>query len=283
MLLEEKILRKYIRKSIQNIKEMKKIELREERLLRNQIRKLIKESEEDVPHSSTGINVLKGLLKDIIKQVEIEYKKLTSSNIQRDSFRKHFIRATVNLLSPEFTFFDSDEKTTGKDTNIPLQEAIEVSLEDENEKPDQSMFIDIDGDGKADKKEEKKSEEAFQSIQGLDPTGRNFAMTAFDNVKQQIQDDFMSLGNEEDRVIFYNYLITNLKLHFDRMNDELSVQAKEPTTKEYEKEKTYQKKLDTGETEDIVQTDAQEEEPTPEPEDEDGELDAILGNKKGEK
>lgn len=233
---------------------MKKIELREERLLRNQIRKLIKESEEDVPHSSTGINVLKGLLKDIIKQIEIEYKKLTSSSNQRDSFRRHFIRATVNLLSPEFTFFDSDEKTAGKDTDVPLQEVIEVSLEDENEKPDQSMFIDIDGDGKADKKEEKKGEEAFQNIQGLDPTGRNFAMTAFDNVKQQIQDDFMSLGNEEDRVIFYNYLITNLKLHFDRMNDELAVQAKEPTTKEYEKEKTYQKKLDTGETEDVGET-----------------------------
>lgn len=283
MSLEEKILRKYVRKILENMKLSKKRELKEERLLRNKIRNLIREAKEDIPHSSTGINVLRGLLKDIIKQIEMEYKKLTSSEEQRKSFRQHFLKATVNLLSPEFTFFDSDEKTTGKDVNVSLNEEIDVSLEDENEPPDQSMFIDIDGDGKADN-EEQDEESPFQLIQGLDPTGRNFAMTAFDNVKEQIYDDFISLGNEEDRITFFNYLITNLKLHFDRMNDELTSTVKEPTTKEYEKEKVYQNKLETGETEDVGQpSDMESAEETPAPDESDEELDSILGKQKGAK
>ena len=37
--------------------------------------------------------------------------------------------------------------------------------------------------------------------------------------------------------LFYKYLITNLKLHFDSFEDSLSIKPQEPTTPEYEKEK----------------------------------------------
>ena len=272
-MLEEKILRKYIKNAIGKIKENQRQQLKEERRLRNVIRRLIREGEEDTPHASTGINVLRDLLRDIIKQIEMEYKKLTSNQGQRDSFRKHYIKAVVNELSPEFTFFDSDEKF-GKgeaDAPVSLKEAadIKVDIEDVTPEADKSKYIKL-GDEKLDGPEPEEDEEeqtSFQAIQGLDATGRAFAMDAFDNTKEQISDAFRSLADEDDRIVFYNYLITKLKLHFDRMDDELGVIEKEPTTKEYEKEKGYQSKLDTGETEDVG-TPEEAPEPAPEGEEE---------------
>ena len=40
--------------------------------------------------------------------------------------------------------------------------------------------------------------------------------------------------DEEDRETFYDYLITNVKLYFDRFEQELSPSVEEPTTPEYE-------------------------------------------------
>ena len=279
MILEEKILRKYIRNSIQKIKMMQEQQLKEERRVRNVIRKLIREAEEDTPHSSTGINVLRDLLRDIIKQIEMEYKKLTSNQAQRDSFRKHYIKAVVNQLSPEFTYFNSDKETAGGGEAISLQEAadINVDIEDVTPEADQSKYIKL-GDEKIDGPEpedEDEEEKSFQQIQGLDPTGRNFAMEAFESTGQQIIDAFQSLADDDDRIIFYNYLITNLKLHFDRMDDELGGIQKEPTTKEYEKEKEYQGKLDTGETQDVGQPAPPPEAPEKTPEKKDSGLEDI--------
>ena len=44
------------------------------------------------------------------------------------------------------------------------------------------------------------------------------------------------LSNEEDQRLFYDYLITNLKLYFDKFEDELQPSLPEPTTDEYEAE-----------------------------------------------
>ena len=44
------------------------------------------------------------------------------------------------------------------------------------------------------------------------------------------------LQNEEDQKLFYDYLITNLKLYFDKFEDELQPSLPEPTTDEYEAE-----------------------------------------------
>ena len=45
------------------------------------------------------------------------------------------------------------------------------------------------------------------------------------------------IANEEDRALFYDYLLTNLKLYFDKFEDELAGNLQEPTTPEYEKAK----------------------------------------------
>ena len=45
------------------------------------------------------------------------------------------------------------------------------------------------------------------------------------------------MSDEEDQKTFEDYMVTNLKLYFDKWENELS-DVIEPTTSEYEKEKS---------------------------------------------
>ena len=45
------------------------------------------------------------------------------------------------------------------------------------------------------------------------------------------------LADEEDQQIFYDYLLTNILLYFDKFEDELQAELPDITTPEYEKEK----------------------------------------------
>jgi hypothetical protein len=46
------------------------------------------------------------------------------------------------------------------------------------------------------------------------------------------------LADEKDKEMFYDYLITNLKLYFDKFEEDLAGSIEEPTTDEYEAEKS---------------------------------------------
>ena len=100
-------------------------------------------------------------------------------------------------------------------------------------------FIDIEKEKKEKQAKESapKPEDAFSPIAGADPTGRGFALRAFQKIQKQILDSYSLLGKDEDREVFYDYLITNLKLYFDKFEDELQKTLQEPTTPEYEEEK----------------------------------------------
>ena len=88
--------------------------------------------------------------------------------------------------------------------------------------------IDVDGE------DEQSDEEKFGSgLEGLDETGRNMAYTSFRKVSQYILDAYDSLANMEDKEVFVDYLITNLKLYFDKFEDELQKSVEEPTTDQY--------------------------------------------------
>ena len=106
-LIREQKLRLVVRSIINNkLKENKSKELIEENKLRTVIRKLITEAtatpdNDPAPHSSTGINVLEDLLKKIIPVIEIDFKKLTSSEDQRESYRAHMIKAVEDSLAPQ--------------------------------------------------------------------------------------------------------------------------------------------------------------------------------------
>ena len=233
-LIEEYKLRMTIRKAIHNIVES---ETSKEDKLRSFIKKLIKEDAEKSPHRSTGINVLEDLLKKIVPQLEQDYKKLTTDAEQRESFRTHVINAVQNALAPS----KASAEASDKQISIDEEEGdITMSVGEEpadSESPDEEAFIDIDGGSGED---ELSDEESFAIGADGDETGRNMAFTAFERIEKSIIDSYGLLANDEDRELFYDYLLTNLKLYFDKFEDELASVLPEPTTPEYEDEKDNQ-------------------------------------------
>lgn len=234
--LQELQLRKIIRKGIDVIyekkKEAKKQNILEEIKLRKIIKNLILEAtatpdNDPAPHKSTGINVLEDLLKKIIPVLEIDFKKLTTTPEQRESFRSHVIKATEDSLAPP--------KIANRINTVPAEgtvteQDIDITVGDES--PEDEAFIDIDPDSG---KEEPEDERETFGIEGKDQTGRNMAFDSFKKINQNILDSYDLLSSEEDQNLFYDYLITNLKLYFDKFENDLG-DVEEPTTDEYEQE-----------------------------------------------
>ena len=225
-LKEERKFRKILRNLIENYFKKQKKEALQESKLREIIKKLIKEAATtDVPdaqpHNNTGINVLEDLLKNIIPTIEDDYKALTSSKKQRSSFRAHILTAIQNTLAPVEVIADlDDEELEEQDLNI--------NVEDE-----ESKFLPVRD---VDAEPEEEEPESFASIEGMDETGRNFASITFNKVQKQTIDSYESLANETDRTLFYDYLLTNLKLYFDKFEDELQINVTEPSSPDYKEE-----------------------------------------------
>jgi hypothetical protein len=244
---EEKLLRENIRKVIKIVRERKQLKLQErqegEQHMRKIIRHLIKEAEvadeDPAPGPTTGRNALDQLLKKIIPILEENYKLLTTDKAQRDSFRAHIVNAIKNSLKPS-RLPDPGEgpaQEAGK-----LKEEIEIDIEDDIPEEDEMPpeFIDINQDGKPDEEEEELSpqEEFGTGLEDHDITGRNFAYEAYKKVEKVILDGYdLVADSPKDSKIFYDYLLTNVKLYFDRFEDDLAGTVDEPTTPEYEQAK----------------------------------------------
>ena len=65
----------------------------------------------------------------------------------------------------------------------------------------------------------------------------------------EVEVAYALLSNEEDQSLFEEYLLTNIKLYFDKFEDELSATLVEPTTPEYEEEKDGEEESDEEELE----------------------------------
>ena len=244
-LAEELKLRKQIRKAIKIVKERRKksekAAIHEEQQLRNVIRKLIKEAEVStaVPQRSTGINVLEDLLKKIVPILEDDYKQLTTSEEQRQSYRTHIVNGVQSLLAPEKVFDDTD--------NLAEQE-IDVEIGDDED----DSFIDIRSDQEIAQDEEEAAETEVEKfgVKGQDKTGRNLAYETFKKIENNLLRSYELLSDEQDQDEFYDYLITNVKLYFDKFEEELQPSLEpEITTPEYEEEKEDEAALDTSSAE----------------------------------
>ena len=240
---EEKLLRENIRKIIQIIQDKKNNEkkqnLLEEKALRKIVRTLLKEEAvaDFAPNQSTGINVLEELLKKIIPVLEEDFKSLTTNKEQRDSFRAHIVSGIEGLLAPAEVNADApapDERDPLGELLNTLDE-LEVTVGNDDNMPEE--FIDITNK-EEDTEEPATEEEEFGAPlkdRGYSLTGRNMALRSFKKIRQNILDSYDILGDDdEDREIFYDYLITNVKLYFDRFEQELAPDVTEPTTPEYE-------------------------------------------------
>jgi hypothetical protein len=243
-IVTEKLLREYIRNKIKS------------KLLRQVIRKLIAEGDiSDVhPHRSTGINTLEDVLKKAIPTLRMDFKRLTTDKKQRDSFRAHIIRAVADSIKPmeaNDQYLQGGGGTPSSLLDEPLGNLEEESTEVDDEMlaalEEQDIEVDITGDELAIDDEEKKipvedddqpsPEEDFGTgLEDMDETGRNMAFTSFKKVSQYILDAYDSLANPKDKEVFTEYLITNLKLYFDKFEDELQNTVEEPTSQSYQQQ-----------------------------------------------
>ena len=256
-IVTEKLLREYIRNKIKSkLNEDQNKVLREEKVLRQVIRKLIAEGDiSDVhPHRSTGINTLEDVLKKAIPTLRMDFKRLTTDKKQRDSFRAHIIRAVADAIKPmeaNDQYLQGGGGTPSSLLDEPLGNLEEESTEVDDEMlaalEEQDIEVDITGDELAIDDEEKKipvedddqpsPEEDFGTgLEDMDETGRNMAFTSFKKVSQYILDAYDSLANPKDKEVFTEYLITNLKLYFDKFEDELQNTVEEPTSQSYQQQ-----------------------------------------------
>tara|TARA_R100001377_G_scaffold85106_1_gene70310 strand:+ start:1270 stop:2034 length:765 start_codon:yes stop_codon:yes gene_type:complete len=229
----EDLLKENVRDLISLVKKKNKNNLSEEHQLRQIIREFLQIELKEVsipdndpsPHSSTGINVLEDLLKRIVPILEDDYKLLTTSEEQRDSYRSHVVKATSDTLTP--VELNNDAVQGGVEG---LDEEVDVEISDDGDDED-DMFIDINPEDKEEVEEDPR--DSF-GIEGKDTTGRNMAYTTFKKIESPIIDAYDLLSNSEDQEIFYDYLIANLKLYFDKFESEIQPNVEEPTNQAYD-------------------------------------------------
>jgi hypothetical protein len=215
--------------------------------LRNVVSYLIQEVKgktdvaDKVIHKSTGINVLDTLLKNIIKQIESYYKDLSSNEIQRKSFRYHFLVNFKNALAPiDANRAASSEQAalTEQDERPDLTISIDDELEDDDmdTPPDPNKFLPARPEDEEEAKEEEKEKEGFIKLDSDDPSvqqGAAFAEKAWSDVQNQIQTAYEDLINPEDAATFYDWGLTNLKLYFDKFEDEIVSGGEVPESPDY--------------------------------------------------
>ena len=254
--ISEYIIREHVRKRIK--KSLAEKALAEEKI-RTAVR-IILEAETGTaePSKHTGINVLADLLEKIIPIIDSDYKMLTTSKEQRDSFRNHMVHAIKNSLRPIGAANESDVDKLPEnivfeiDTDL-LSEKIKIDLTPDEPSEDSSVegeFIDIDAP--------EEGEDFGAGLEDQNETGRNFAAASFKKIEKQIVDAYDMLADEEDQKLFYDYLVTNTLLYFDKFEDELATSLPDTTTPEYEAEKEEE------DTEDTADADTTEETPTEE-------------------
>jgi len=241
---EEKNLRSNIRHLIQHVKqkkvnEQKKIRDLVSTLLQHDIREMLSESGtpdvDPTPNKSTGINVLEELLKKIVPVLETDFKSLTTNSEQRQSFRAHIVNAVVGTLTPaQANNAAVDNVEPVHEIELDIGEDVNVDIGDDKFT---DKFIDIRSDAEKAASEEEEEEDPIDSfgtgVEG-DETGRNMAYQSFKKIETSIIDSYELLSDPDDQELFYDYLIANLKLYFDKFEGELSGQVEEPTNQAYD-------------------------------------------------
>ena len=163
---------------------------------------------------------------------------MTTDPEQRKSFRAHIIQAVINTLTPV-----ESNNEAGEESSDDLEEEIDIQITDKDS-PDDDKFIDIRTDAEKAQDEDPEDPRDSFGIQGADETGRNIAYSSFKKIETNIIDSYELLSNDEDQELFYDYLIANAKLYFDKFESELDPDIEEPTNKAYDMAKDKSPNLD---------------------------------------
>jgi len=220
--IEEIEQKRYVKEKLEKLFEENR---KKENRVRNTVKTLLKEAKSTkIPSQNTGINVLEGALQKLVPVVREDYKDLTSSKSQRKSFRAHIINAAKSSLLPIKKYREaSDKYVNDKGDNLDEQDPDDETVRPQEK--DNEKFIDVpDGEDR-----EPEEDEEIKQIPGTDKTGRNLAIKTFSRVESNIIDGYEVLASEEDRELYFDYLITNLKLYFDRWEEELTGEMNKDT------------------------------------------------------
>ena len=206
--VQELLLRKAVRKAIHAVNERKEQYGQEENHLRGLIKTVIQEQEQ-VGRDSTGVEELDRTLHSFVENMGEEYSTLKTGKEQRVSFREHVLKFVENLLEE----IDGILNAGGT-----IEEAIGLDIEDEDK------FIEVRPEKlkQAEEEEAVASEESgLEPIEGLDPTGHARATDFFKGqMKTNISTAYTDLKNPQDRAVFKEWMMINLKIYFTNFEEE---------------------------------------------------------------
>ena len=262
---EEKLLREFVRKTFVKkvLQEQKKAMLQEQQV-RTYVRALINEVAEEKsktvifegkdqakPHPSTAINFLRDAFRKLVPNLEKDYKLLTTSEEQRESFKNHYLAAMIRMFdqadglsaSVEAEDYDdikgdieqkaSEEGGTSIDDlaleeDLELDEALEeadINIVDElrpEEEPEEKEGFEGDIDKELSNKDKIMNDrEKFGAGVEGDLTGRNKAYDSFKNTKSYPLSYYQDLSNQADREEYKKWAIYNLNLLFKGFEQDL--------------------------------------------------------------
>ena len=243
-LIEERKLRKVLRKTIikyfENLNNDNKdlvYSVLQEHKLRMNLRSMILEVAVEDPtvdvHDNTGINTLKDLLKstNVLSTLRNVYKTLTTDDNQRRSFRAHAVKWIQDTLAPIKVNDLAPEPADAAMATISEINDVDIDVTDS----DRDKFIDVDDGSPAQEPDDVEDEDnSMDPIEGEDTTGRNKAERVYPTIEKSIIDYYGELDNSEDQELFYDYLIANVKLYFDKWEGEMTPHVEEPTNDAYD-------------------------------------------------
>lgn len=254
--LTESLMREYIRNKIRShLNENVRREEEQEYQLRLVIRELIKEAKENAnPHPNTGINKLRDSFRKAKATIKSKFQQLTTDPEQRKTFRSHILNAFEKLFfeldglnakglpeeKPEGDDVDLQappDETLGDDTGGELEDEIDAILQEVKVDLDPDVEIDQEETGEDEQtkkdfekktKENEEKENFNAEIEAGDTTGRNQAFDTFRLVQSYFSDAYLDLDNEDDKKMFKDWCLYNMKLLLDNYEDQLAAAPEEP-------------------------------------------------------
>ena len=157
------------------------------------------------------------------------YRQLGEEKALRES-----IRNLIRFVKQKKENQQNDLRNLINKVILQERKILEPSTPDNEDEEMPPEFIDIDKDGSTPEKEVSPEEEFGAGLEGTDETGRNMAYQTFKKVEKAVLDAYELLSNPDDRELFYDYLLANLKLYFDRFETELDVSVEEPESAAYD-------------------------------------------------
>lgn len=205
---EEK-LRSIIRESIKLYAKKKDLlssqDLQEQKI-RQAIRNILlsEKASRDPAPSSTLEGVMRSLLNNIVPQIRIDYMKLQTNEEERQGFKDYFYNAVSQTIDV------AHDQINPEDTDKELEEQEKVVLKSDD--PDFISGVTDGTEGEEEKKED--GEPKAKNISSYYDRGQNFGETAFNAIKDRIQNAVYSQIVPEEYPQFVKVLNANLQAWF---------------------------------------------------------------------